>query len=58
MNHETVIGQVIQKAGLAFPALEITPSQYASMRYPKILPMMRFSCRQYTLKGFGNLFSI
>lgn len=58
MSHETVIGQVIQKARLAFPALEVTPPQYASMRYPKFLPMMRFTCRQYTLEGFGNLFAM
>lgn len=58
MNHETVIGQVTQKAGAAFPAVEVTPPQYASMLYPKLLPMMRFSCCQYALEGFGNLFAM
>lgn len=58
MNDGTVTGKVIQKTAAAFPAQEITPAQYASMRYPKFLPMMRFTCHQYTLEGFGNLFAM
>ena len=41
-----------------FPAREITPSSYAAMRYPRLLPMMRFTCHQYELEGFGNLFTM
>ena len=58
MNGETMAGRVVQKASAAFPALEVTPPRYASMRYPKLLPMMRFACRQYTLESFGNLFAM
>lgn len=58
MNGGTIVSQVIQKALAAFPAVEVTPAQYASMRYPKFLPMMRFTCRQYALEGFGNLFTM
>ena len=58
MSGKTVIEQVIGKATAAFPAREITPPQYAAMKYLKWLPMMRFVCRQYTLKGFGNLFTM
>ena len=56
MSDQAVIGQVIGKAAAAFPAQEITPPQYAAMKYPKWIPLMRFACRQYTLEGFGNLF--
>lgn len=58
MSEKTVIGQVITKAAAAFRIRDITPPQYASMKYPKWLPLMRFACRQYTLEGFGNLFAM
>ena len=58
MSEKTAIEQVIEKALAAFPAKEITPPQYAAMKYPKFFPMMRFACRQYTLEGFGNLFTM
>ena len=38
--------QVTQKALAAFPAREVTPATYASMKYPKLIPMMRFTCHQ------------
>lgn len=47
-----------QQAAGAFSAQDITPKDYAAMRYPKWLPLMRFSCRQYALAGFGNLFTM
>ncbi len=40
----------------AFSARDITPPAYAAMKYPRLLPVMRFRCRQYELKGYGNLF--
>ena len=58
MSEKTAIEQVIEKAAAAFPAQEITAPQYAAMKYPKWLPMMRFACHQYTLEGFGNLFTM
>lgn len=58
MSEKTVIDQVIERALAAFPAKEVTPPQYAAMKYPKWLPMMRFVCHQYTLEGFGNLFTM
>lgn len=46
------------RASGAFPASEITPAAYAAIKYPKLLPIMRFTCRQYDLEGFGNLFTM
>lgn len=46
------------QASGVFPASEVTPASYAAMKYPKILPVMRFTCRQYALEGFGNLFTM
>lgn len=45
-------------AGRQFHLKEITPAQYASMKYPKILPMMRFCVHQYEMEGFGNLMTM
>lgn len=42
----------------AFPAREITKPAYAAMKYPRLLPMMRFACHQYELAGYGNLFTM
>lgn len=37
---------------------EITPAQYASMKYPKLLPMMRFTVHQYEIEGFGHMMTM
>lgn len=46
------------RASGVFPASEATQAAYAAMKYPKLLPMMRFTTRQYALEGFGNLFTM
>lgn len=46
------------QASKVFPASEVTPAEFAAMKYPKLLPVMRFTCRQYALEGFGNLFTM
>ena len=46
------------QASGAFPASEVTQAAYAAMRYPRLVPMMRFTTRQYALEGFGNLFTM
>lgn len=46
------------RAAEAFPASEVTQAAYAAMKYPKFIPMMRFTTRQYALEGFGNLFTM
>lgn len=58
MSGGTLAAQVVQKAKSAFLALEITPAQYAAMSYPRLIPIMRFTCLQYALDGFGNLFTM
>ena len=47
---------VTRKARAAFPSADVTQPKYAEMRYPKLLPLMRFTCHQYVLTGFGGLF--
>ena len=38
-----------------FPVEEIDAAPYAQMRYPKLLPMMRFRVRRFRIGGFGYL---
>lgn len=47
-----------EMATAAFPARKITPPAYAAMKYPRLIPMMRFGCVQYALEGYGNLFTM
>lgn len=37
---------------------EITPAKYVKMKYPKLLPMMKFSVSQYEVKGFGYITTV
>lgn len=37
------------------PLKEDTPAEYASMKYPKLLPMMRFTVHRYRAEGFGTV---
>lgn len=46
-----------QAAGV-FPASEVTRAAYAAMKYPRLVPVMRLTSRQYALEGFGNLFTM
>lgn len=39
----------------AFPTREVEAGAYAGMRYPRLLPLMRFAVRQYRAEGFGHL---
>ncbi len=54
----SISGLAAEMAKAAFPAREITPPAYAAMKYPRLIPMMRFACAQYTLEGYGNLFTM
>lgn len=54
----SVTSLAVELAKAAFPAREITPPAYAAMKYPRLLPMMRFTCHQYELEGYGNLFTM
>lgn len=57
MTDNRILSQrVTALARASFPSQEVTPPKYAVMKYPKFLPMMRFTCHQYALEGFGNLF--
>lgn len=37
------------------PIQEIPAGEYAAMRYPRLLPLMRFAVRCYAVEGFGRL---
>lgn len=56
MSGEALSQRVAQMALDVFLHADVTPRAYAAMKYPKLLPMMRFACRQYALEGFGGLF--
>ncbi len=55
-DERTLSQRVTARAREAFLSQDVTPAKYAAMKYPRFLPMMRFTCRQYGLEGFGNLF--
>ncbi len=42
----------------AFGLEEITPAAYRQLQYPRLLPMMKFSVRQYRVPGFGHLMTM
>lgn len=46
------------QAADAFPASEVTRAAYAAMKYPRLVPVMCLTSRQYALEGFGNLFTM
>ncbi len=56
MDDRILSQRVTARAREAFLSQDVTPAKYAAMKYPKFLPMMRFTCRQYALERFGNLF--
>lgn len=35
---------------------EVTPKEYASMKYPRLIPMMRFGSHLLKAEGYGHLF--
>lgn len=37
---------------------EATPDQYASMKYPSLIPFMRFTVHQFQVEGYGNLMTM
>lgn len=49
---------VVELAGQELNLKEITPARYASMKYPKLLPMMRFTVHQYEAEGFGHVMTM
>lgn len=51
----TLSEEIINLTENRFTISEITPSCYAHMKYPKLLPMMRFSVKQFLVGGLGNL---
>lgn len=53
-----ISAELTRLAEQEFQLKEITPPQYASMKYPKLLPMMRFCVHQYAVEGFGNLMTM
>ncbi len=59
MRKESGISKAITNlAGQMFQMKEITPDRYAAMKYPRILPMMRFCVHQYQVEDFGNLMTM
>lgn len=57
-NLQTILDAAAAEFGKCLPLTELSTAAYANMRYPKILPLMRFRVRRYAAEGFGNLFSM
>lgn len=49
-----LVQQVTELANRHLALREITPPAYAQMKYPRLLPMMRFTVHQYMAEGFAH----
>lgn len=58
MKQESLSAKLIKLTCQSFPTKEITPAPYARMKYPKLIPLMRFSVRQFRVDGFGHLMAM
>lgn len=47
--------ETVQTLSACFPCLEVPADRYSRMKWPRLLPMMRFAVDRYTLDGFGQL---
>ncbi len=54
----TLTAQVTDLLRSRFALTEITPAAHAQMKYPKYLPMMRFTVHQYRAEGFGHFMTM
>lgn len=48
---------IIKAAAEHFACTEITPEEWREMKYPRLIPIMRFSIRQYSCQA-GNLLTM
>lgn len=58
MKNASLSAWAAEEVKTHFAMREVTEPQYASMKYPRFIPLMRFLCRQYEVTGFGNLFTM
>ena len=57
-NLDAVANTLTEALGKQLPMKEIDAGAYAQMRYPKLLPFMRFYVKHYGAPEFGNVFSM
>lgn len=50
--------EIVKLVGSRFKVTDVTEKSYESLKYPKLLPMMRFSLKKYDVEGFGGLFTM
>ncbi len=55
---QSVLEESAAAFGGRFPLTELPAGGYASMRSPRLLPVLRFSVRRYAAEGLGNLFTM
>lgn len=48
--------QIIKIVEKTLPLKDITDKSYANLKYPKLIPMMKFSIKRFEAKDFGNVF--
>lgn len=58
MNIQTVLTDTVAAFASGMPVSELSPDEYAAMRYPKFPTIMRFATRRYAVAGFGSLFTM
>lgn len=54
----TISESIVKIAGEGAELRPVTPAQYIKMKYPRLLPLMRFNVSQYEVKGYGNLMTM
>ncbi len=50
--------EIVKLVETRFKVTDVTEKSYESLKYPKLLPMMRFSLKKYIVEGFGSLFTM
>ena len=48
--------QIIKIVEKTLSLKDITDKSYASLKYPKLIPMMKFSIKRFEAENFGNVF--
>lgn len=58
MKNEILSEKILSLACKSFPLTEQTEERYAHMKYPKLIPMMRFTVHSGKLAGFGSFMTM
>ena len=54
----TVLSDMTEAFAASVPLTPLACGSYAAMRWPKLLPLMRFSVTRYAAPSFGNVFGM